>query len=118
MFGLPKDCDFSIFVGQTLESVSFLAYAVHLSFDNELSITIESSYTHKLNPQDQDLPVRIPPQESTLMQLAGSTIESAAGNEDGTLTLQFSNGHVLKCYDDIPNYECYRITYRGTDTFV
>ena len=44
------------------------------------------------------------------MQLAGHSVVSATGIEDGTLTLTFDNGHVLQCLDDKLNFECFSFT--------
>ena len=48
MHGLPKDFDGSMFIGRTVEVISFAAYSIVVSFDNNVSITIESSFEHLL----------------------------------------------------------------------
>jgi hypothetical protein len=108
MYGLPEGFDASRFVGCTLEQVSFSANTVHLSFDNDISITIEASFTHSM-PGDTDRSERssLPILESRLMQLVGQSIQAAQASSDGTLTLTFGNGQALVCYDDTPQYEAY-----------
>ena len=119
MYGLPKDFDATRFVGCTLEQVSFSANTVHLSFEERVSITIESSFSHSSSENSgcSEL-MRVPPSESRLMQLVGKRIEHAQGDEDGTLTLRFSNDHILVCHDDLPMYEAYRMTFGDEEIIV
>ncbi len=118
MYGLSKDFDFSIFVGRTLEMVSFTANTAHLSFDQNLSITIESSYEYQVDSSDSGTREEIPIQKSTLMQLLEKTVETAEVHGKGTLVLHFEGGLDFKCFDDSPQYEAYCITNRGKETYV
>ena len=110
MYGLDLGFDTSRLVGCTLEQVSFSENTVHLSFSRDVSITIEGCYSHSMrgNPRDAErtcLPVR----ESRLMQLLGESIETAHASPEGTLSLRFTNGQSLACFDDTPQYEAYRL---------
>jgi Family of unknown function (DUF6188) len=116
MYGLPEGFDGSMFIGRTAELVSFSANTIHISFDGDVSITLQSSFEHRLGTEkpDEACVQRVPVEESRLMQLAGRTVEAVEANTDGTLALRFTGGHVLRCFDDSPNYESYRIAH-GTD---
>lgn len=118
MYGLPQDFDYSIFAGRTLRAVTFTINTVHLMFDEDLSITIESSYAHQVDNDDQGRKEEVPAQHSTLMSLIENTVKSAEDGGNGTLVLRFKDEQVLQCFDDSPQYESYRITNRGKDTFV
>jgi hypothetical protein len=118
MYGLPKDFDYSIFVGRVVEQVAFMEYMVWISFDADLSIAIECSYSHQVAPDDPERIMEVPPKESTLMQLPGKLVESAAAEDSTTLVLRFKGGHVLKCFDDTKAYECFKIVSRGKETIV
>lgn len=110
MYGLPAGFDTSRLLGCTLTQVSFSENTVHLSFTNDFSITIESSFSHSKPGRLSDVErSRVPVRESQLMQLLGESVDSAHASADGTLRLGFSNGHVLACFDDTPLYEAYRI---------
>ncbi len=110
MYGLPKDFNASFFVGRTLEHVTFRQYAVDLGFDEHVSITVESSLQHQLSLDDVESEVQsIPLSHSRLMQLAGRGVTDVKGEVDGTLLLVFDNRHVLRIFDDRPNYESYSI---------
>lgn len=50
----------------------------------------------------------LPALQSNLTQLLGQTIERVEGTSDGTLSLLFTNGHRLMCFDD-PRDESYQI---------
>jgi len=39
----------------------------------------------------------------------GSSVTSVQGDSDGTLTLRFTNGDLLKVFDDDEHYESYQI---------
>lgn len=100
MYGLPKNFDFSVFVGRELQSVSFYPYTIHFWFDAELGINLGSSYLHRGAADSAEDRVDVPPSESTLMQLTGKIVERAEREGEGTLVLHFSEGHVLKLFDD------------------
>jgi hypothetical protein len=90
--------------------VSFSVNTVHLSFSNDVSITIESCFAHSTHGDlDRSERERPPIRESRLMQLVGESIESAQASSDGTLSLKFTNGQILACYDDTALYEAYRL---------
>ena len=119
MYGLPSGFDTSRFVGRTLEQVSFSANTVHLTFDEDVSITIESSLAHWTGEDvDHSNRITIPVSESRLMQLVGESISSVDASADGTLTVWFSNGHAIACYDDTPMYEAYRLRFGDEEIVV
>lgn len=110
MYGLDPGFDASRLVGCTLELVSFSENTVHLSFSDEFSITIVGCYQHLTHGDSRDtertcLPIR----ESRLMELLGESIETAHASPEGTLSLRFTNGQSLACFDDTPRYEAYRL---------
>lgn len=119
MYGLPSGFDASRFVGRTLEQVSFSVNTVHLSFDEAVCITIESSFTHTTGRgMSQADRKNVPVSESRLMHLLGESIESAEAAINGTLTLRFTNGQVFECYDDTPMYESYRMRFGDEEIVV
>ena len=120
MYGLPKDFDGSMFVGRTVGLVSFSVNTIHISFDGDISITLESSFEHRLGTEEpaQVCVQEVPVEESRLMQLTGRSVESVEANVDGTLTLHFDGGHILPCFDDSPQYASYRITHGNLEIYV
>lgn len=109
MHGLPSAFNVAPLIGRMLEQVSFTINTVHLAFDRSTSITIESCYAHAFD-QGAGLVdrIQVPPKQSTLMQLIGQSITAVETQVDGTLTLKFSNGQSLSCFDD-SSYEAYRL---------
>lgn len=110
MYGLPTEFDASRFARLTLEQVSFTVNTIHLSFSENVSITIESSYEF-LDWNGDARRQTVPVNDSRLMQLLGKSVESARASNDGTLILCFGNGQTLTCYDDTPMYEAYIIRF-------
>ena len=118
MYGLPLDFDHLIFVGRTLQQISFSANTIGFEFDGDLSITLLSSFAHKRGDElleKGDVPVI----EAKLMQLAEKVVTSCEVVDNGrTLVLHFENGRSLYCYDDSDQYESFTITYGGREVFV
>ena len=52
------------------------------------------------------------------MQLVGCKVASVTAEQQGTLTLRFEGGHVFRCFDDQPDYECYRIAHGNDEIYV
>lgn len=118
MYGLPVNFDGSFLVGHTLEMICFNWNQIYLHFDNQLTIKIEGefSYGPRLGDELDVKPVRMPITESKLMHLLERSISQATGNENGTLTIIFDNGHTLRCFES-PGYESYEIK-RGADRLI
>jgi hypothetical protein len=113
MYGLPKDFDGSFLVGRVLEMVCFAQHQVYLHLEQKITITIESAFSYK-----NDLAVDVPVSESNLMELLGSSVLTATGDENGTLSLLFSNRQTLKIYDTSKRYESYTIAYDGGEIVI
>ena len=119
MYKLPKDFDAAFFVGKTLETVLFSENTVSFGFGDRVSVTALSSLQHQFPTEtDQSNVQTVPLSESKLMQLPGHTVTHAIGDEHGTLTIVFDNGHVLRFFDDDPHYECYSINDGKREIYV
>jgi hypothetical protein len=110
VYGLPKDFYGSRLVGRFLEQIFFGLYQIQLRFDQRLTIAVTSSLAYRDSPEDPevieipDLPVA----KANLLQLLHHRILRSFGDQGGTLTIEFDNGHVLQCFDQ-PHYEAYEI---------
>jgi hypothetical protein len=122
VYGIPKDLDLSFFAGKRLDQVSFAAGMVFIRFDDKVEVRLESTYQHQ-SKQDidhfrtgtmQSVPVR---HSSTLMQAVGHYCVSASGDDEGTLTLEFDDGQVIRCIEERTPYESYEII-NGDDEWV
>lgn len=110
MYGWPDSLDPIRFVGHVLNELTFTQNTVHLVFDEQLSVTIESCYMHSIDGEvDEGGLTCLPVKRSSLMQLLGESIESAVATKHGALTLNFTNRQKLVCIDDDPLYEAYRV---------
>jgi hypothetical protein len=119
MYKLPKDFGLGFVVGRTLENVSFSENTVFFGFGDHVSITAFSSLQHEFlagaaQPNKQCVPLN----ESRLMQLPGHSVVKASGDDEGTLTLVFDNGHILRVFKDDPHYECYSINDGKKEIYV
>jgi hypothetical protein len=111
MYGLPKDFDGSRLVGRSLWQICFGLGQIQLRFDERVTVLVTSSFVYKdsaiPDPKTIEIP-DLPAVQSMLLQLLHCTIVNASGDQEGTLTLEFDNGHVLQCCDR-SHYEAYEI---------
>ncbi len=119
MYGLPPDFDPSFFLGKMLELISFSVNTIVFQFDGDVGITLQSSFTHKIQPNDEHIDTdTVPVSDSRLMQLVGNTVRLAEANPNGTLTLHFDDGQILMFHDDSSQYESYRLTVNDSEFVV
>lgn len=119
MYGLPEDFDPTGFVGRSVEIVSFTANTVHLAFDGDYSLTVESSFEHRSKGcSNQPARFEVPVRDSGLMSLIGRPVVSAEVDKPGTLCLQFDDGQMFRCFDDSEEYESYKVNCGGTEIIV
>ena len=119
MYGLPKDFDAAIFVNQRLDHITFAEYTLRFGFEDKISINVTSSFQHQVGVENEIAPIQhVPVSESSLMQLIGHYVTHADGASDGTLTIEFDNGHILRVFDDDPHYECYSINDGEREIYV
>lgn len=119
MYGIPKGFDTTIFEERILDQVSYTANTISLSFDRDLSITLESSFEHLVNSEKADLDKgSVPVESSRLMQLAGASVVSARVEGATTLVIDFDNGQTFRCLDDSPHYESFHIHDGENETIV
>ena len=117
MYGFPKNFDPDVFIGLTLEMICFNFNQIYLHFDKQTSITIEATLTYQMADGKEPLEISPPVLSSNLMGLLEHKVISATSQSDGTLSLTFDNGHIVKCLDPEPNYESYKISL-GTTTII
>jgi hypothetical protein len=121
MYGLPDNFDPNVFVGRTLERLSFTTNTLRLSFDGDISIIVESEVRHEGRDGrgaewvDSNA---VPVTESRMMHLLGIVIARAEVAGRGTLVLEFTNGHTLRCVEDSDEYECYQLRIGATEIIV
>jgi hypothetical protein len=113
MYGLPNDFDPSVFIGMELIQICFSANQLTIYFNDELSITVQSSLCFERSGTNYEPKIMsIPICESDLMVAIGDQVVQAAGNTEGTLCLTFAGGHQITVFDDSESYESYQIRVR------
>lgn len=111
MYGLPRALDLSFFKGARLLQACIGANELILNFDQEISITIESTF-RILSKNGKDRVFSRPPLAAEpLVELLDSVVTSSSGETEGTLTLSFSNGTVLEVFDSSKQFESYQIRH-------
>lgn len=128
MYGLKPDVDLSFFVGRELNQVAVGSYNIQFNFDGPvlssgaqslLSLSVQSRVEHSSKgvvkewEGDENMPLAA----ASLLGLIGSSVVSVQGDPDGTLTLEFSNGDVVRIFDT-EGYEAYQICYEGVSIYV
>ena len=106
MYKLPYNFDGSFLIGRILEQVCFNLNQICLHFDNNVSIVVESSFSYQYLDCEQNCQlIDVPVLKSDIMQLLGEQVSHVSGDEKGTLSLIFDNGHIFRCYDTSTQYE-------------
>ena len=118
MYGLPKGFNAARLVGRTLELLCFSENQVFLHFDEKVSIEVESEMSYDSLSGGGPEVIEVPALESDLMRLLGRSIAMASGDDEGTLTLEFDNGHNLRCFDNSAQYESYKIRFNDEEIIV
>ena len=128
MYGLKPDVDLSFFVRRELNQVAVGSYNIQLNFDGPvlslgvqslLSLSVQSRIKHssKRSVKEWKGDANMPLAAASLLGLLGSSVVSVQGDPDGTLTLEFSNGDVVRVFDT-EGYEAYQICNEGVSIYV
>jgi len=122
MYGLPEGLDLSFFVGKALSDISFAISDIHFAFEGKVWITLLSSFQHQQKADVENYRIGVmqslPVTQSTLMSLLELKVTDVHGDEKGTLSLTFSDGQVLRFFDDNTAYEAYSFTDGEREYFV
>jgi len=115
MYGLDARIDLSFLRGRELQQVAVGLYQVQFHFDEDLAICIEGEFRY--SDGDREVLWRQEPNSSSAaastVALLGAAIRGFTASQDGTLRLEFSNGHRLTIFDSSKDYESYSITRPG-----
>jgi hypothetical protein len=128
MYGLKPDVDLSFFVGRELNQVAVGLANVQFNFDGPvlsagvqslLSLSVQSQVEHSSKGivKEWDGGENMPLSAASLLGLIGSSVVAVQGDPDGTLTLEFSNGDVVRVFDT-EGYEAYQICNEGVSIYV
>ena len=111
MHGLPPDVDLLFLRGKTLLQVCFGVHDLILHFDGNVSVTVTSSISFGTTAtgceRRQDFRNAAP----ALLKLLHASVTQAAGDDAGTLTIQFDDGSFLNIHDDSRHFESYVIKH-------
>lgn len=118
MHGLPATFDATVFVGSTLDSVTFAVNVIHLAFDSGLSISVNARVCYRAEVAQVTLVDELPVRESRLMLLIGKAVSGAACDTNGFLTLELEDGGLIQVTDELSNFESYSITTPDGEIFV
>jgi hypothetical protein len=115
MYGLPNDIDLSFLNGRLVEQIAIGVYQIIFGFDEDVRISVyfQFSYLDGLSESVWRPELGFAPIAAHAVALLGATVETFEAQEDGTLTLNFSNGHRLVIPDSSKEYESYDITRPG-----
>lgn len=106
--------DLSFLENKQLELICFAAYSIYLHFGGKVLVTIEGKFQHRLHGDANATPnTEFPLSSSDLVSLLTHSIEKVGRDPDGTLTLNFSNGHTLTIGGSNGPYQAYEITVHG-----
>ncbi|OQW61006.1 MAG: hypothetical protein BVN28_08200 [Nitrospira sp. ST-bin4] len=111
MYGLKPNVDLRFFVGKELIQVAVGPADVQFHFHERVSLSVQSRIEHISEgvETEWDGDENKPLAAASLLGLISSSVTSVQGDSDGTLSLRFTNGDLLKVFDDSEHYESYQI---------
>jgi hypothetical protein len=109
---LPADVDLSFVMGLELLQVATGLYQVQFRFDNEVTVSVEDSFTYERPERSDSWKAGELNVAGLTAELVGSAVRDVRAN-GSELELTFSNGHKLRLDAEPSAYESYDITYRG-----
>jgi len=115
MHGLRNDIDLSFLNARELIQVAIGVYQIQFGFDEEVVIYVESQFSY-FDGQDEWIWQPGPGAAqiaARTVSLLNATIMNFDRQENGTLTLKFSNGGRITILDSSRDYESYQITRPG-----
>jgi hypothetical protein len=115
MYGLSNHVDLSFLNGRELIQVAIGTYQIQFGFDEDVMIYVESQFNyfdghHEWIWKPESGSAQI---AARTVSLLTATIQNFDRQENGTLTLAFSNGGRITLLDSRREYECYQITRPG-----
>lgn len=113
MYGLPNNFPYDVFIKKSLRVVSYAEYSLYLIFDGNCTISVEGEISI-----DDFSPITAATHPANILNALGRTVSSAFQESEGTLCIQFENGHRVRIYDTFKNYESYSISVDGNRTIV
>jgi hypothetical protein len=108
MNGLPRNFDYAVFVGRSVELICFNETQIYLHFDQDITVTIEGEYAIQKRTMPASI-IATPALDPQLASLIASRVKTSWAEGSGTLVLAFENELTLRCFDSFPNYESYQI---------
>jgi hypothetical protein len=117
MHKLPSNVDLKFLLDATLLQVCVGAYEVILNFDDDISITVESSFVLGAVGGDRERFDQFPTAAQALAGLLHMRVTQVKYKTDSNLYLQFSDGFEVEVDGGDPAYECYLIRH-GEREFV
>jgi hypothetical protein len=110
MNGLPSDTQLDFFRGKTLTQACFGPYDLILNFEENISISIESSIGVSLAGEKLARLSNFGEASREILHLLNRSVEDVRWTCEGTITLIFGGGCVFQIYDDNADFESYTIT--------
>ena len=97
--------------GQIVNSIRFLRYVIHLSFESGDMISITCPFRFGGEKSIAKSPaLEAPLDNSSLPRLIGLSVTHIESDpDDGSLFLKFENGDALDLYANNPQYEAYNL---------
>ncbi|CAN5831690.1 hypothetical protein BH11PLA1_BH11PLA1_01590 [soil metagenome] len=113
MYGIPRNIDWSFFIGAEIFEIIMGSNYVIVKFMPEISLWIMSAFHHWPTQIDYFYDTTLAEQAVSLVKLFGVTVESVKVTNDTDLALHLSNGEILNIYDQNPHLESFHIIYEG-----
>jgi len=106
---------FDLLVGKAVEALTFAPYSIHIRFEGDKLLTLESDFSFFYEQSHQE-DITFPVQHSHLMGIVQSSVTSAELGSNGDLQMRFSNGDRM-VFQKPTGYEGYRVRIGSEEFF-
>jgi hypothetical protein len=115
LYGLRKGIDLTFLTGREVTQVAVGVFQVQFHFDEDVSISVESQFTYFDGQREWTWEQGLTFAQVAIrtVSLLSAKIQSFEAQENGTVSLAFSNGHRLTIFDSSKDYESYTISHHG-----
>lgn len=106
----------SVVVGKTVELLCFAQFTIYIHLEGNVLLTVEGGLEHIHAQTREAYSGESPIVHSGLMTILEGVVNSASIEENGNLSLAFSNGDSITVHKRV-GYESYRLSVEGKELF-
>jgi hypothetical protein len=118
MYGLKDGLDLSFLKDSEVVQVAIGIYQIHFAFTGDAVLSFESRFVYESNGEATEWRPGTNKAATAAVNLLGAMVAEIKTPDQKTLELFFSNGDLLRVFDESQEYESFTITRPGATIVV